>query len=230
MTDAVACYRRFVAAVADSDEALARWGDSFRGPERRLLDRYLRRPRVLVAGCGHGRGILELLDRGCVVTAVDREPAMCRRAEAALGGRGVAVRCGELAELSRLVPGQRFHTILALGAVSGGLLLPGSERPAVFAALAGALAEDGVLLLDFVDAGPGPRGEVREVVYRLTDGRELRGCCYWATRGELRRTLEDAGCTVRFVSLARDADEPLTALVARRRPPPPSAAPWPGSG
>jgi SAM-dependent methyltransferase len=229
MSDAVARYRRFIAAVAASDEALGRWGDRFSEPERRLLDRHLRRPRVLVAGCGHGRGIVELLERGCEVTAVDREPAMCRRAEQVVGGRGVPVLCGELADLPRLLPGRRFDTVLALGVVTGGVLLPGGDRAATFTALAGALADAGVLLLDFLDAGSGPVGAAREVVYRLADGSGLHGCCYWPTRDELRRELAAAGCRVRFVGPGREAAEPLTAVVARR-PSPASGAPWPGSG
>ncbi|MCK7530636.1 MAG: class I SAM-dependent methyltransferase [Marinilabiliales bacterium] len=94
----------------------------------------------------------------CEVTAVDREPAMCRRVEQAVGGRGVPVLCGELADLPRLLPDRRFDTVLALGVVTGGALLPGADRAATFAALAGALADAGVLLLDFLDAGAGAAG------------------------------------------------------------------------
>ena len=61
--------------------------------ERELADRYARPgARILLVGCGSGRDLRRLLERGCVVTGVDMAEAPLRRAREKLAEKGLTAR------------------------------------------------------------------------------------------------------------------------------------------
>ncbi|WP_322796099.1 class I SAM-dependent methyltransferase [Tepidiforma sp.] len=106
---------------------------------------------VLEVGCGTGRIAVELAAAGHEVTGIDPSPAMLARARRRAEERGVAVHFIEGRALELKLETERY----------GLVLLPldvflycrdGEEQRGTLAALAGALAFDGVLALDL----PGP--------------------------------------------------------------------------
>jgi SAM-dependent methyltransferase len=209
-------YRAFVRAVAGAG-ASGPWTAPLTAKERRFIEAHLHMPRVLVAGCGFGRGIELLLSLGAQVVALDREAAMTRRVSERLGASAVVVHTAEIAEAAERFGPAAFDSVVALGLVSGGLFLPSEYRRAALSALRRVLRPDGVLLLDFsLIPGGGPVGRVEWFDYPLGPGSTVPGCCYRPTRGEAERELYLAGFTVEFTPLLHDPAVLLTG--ARCRP------------
>lgn len=212
-----ATYRAFMTACAGSPEVLARWGAEFTGPELAFVSAHLAPGPVLVAGCGHGRGIAWLTGQGRSVEAVDSDGDMCALTRRSHDRAGVRVHQAELELLGAVFSGRTFGTILALGLVSGGLFLPGQDSRAALAGLAAVLSPGGALLMDFLDAGPGPRGRVQRFDYPLGDDRSAKGCCYWPTRAEVKAALWEVGLRCTLIDLDDDPEAPLVGVAARCR-------------
>lgn len=119
-------YRHWITGL----EALAR-RHGVRG--RRLLD----------AGCGTGKSLLPLLERGYDVTACDGSAGMLARAEAKVGDRVQLVHC-DLTELPDL---GSFDLITCLNDVCNCVLDP-SDLARVLRRLGDSLAPGGVLVFD----------------------------------------------------------------------------------
>lgn len=180
--------------------------------ERALLERHLRLPRVLLAGCGTGREIPFLLELGAHLTALDWEPAMIGCVRRRFRRRGVRLVTGDVCELPALFGEAAFDSIVALGLVSGGLFLDPRSRHRALVAIKGSLAEGGVALLDFL-LSPGRRGKVKRFSLSLGGGRKADGCCYWPSRGEVARALSRAGFEASFWPLSFCAEEPRIAAI-----------------
>ena len=208
-------YSKFMAACATSPQVLARWGNDLSEAERDFVSAELIAGQVLVAGCGHGRGIELLLSLGCQVTAVDREPLMCELVRSEFGRRGVVVIESDLADLGQRFDPGSFDSVLCLGLVSGGFYLPGERCDAVLSAMIDCLRPDGVLLMDFLDGAPG-LGRVQEFEYSLDELHTVPGLCYWPGRNRVLSDLAVRGLRARTKRLLHEQAEPLTCLAARR--------------
>ncbi|MBN2494429.1 MAG: class I SAM-dependent methyltransferase [Deltaproteobacteria bacterium] len=199
-------YRRFVSecARAAREQGAALWCEQS-AAERAFVRGHYRPGRALVAGCGTGRFVQELLDWGAQVTAIDRDESMCSLVRERFGAR-VDVHCVELRELADALDGARFDTMLCLGLVSGALFLPGEEPVACLAAMRRSLAGRGVLLLDFLQASG--QGQLARFAYPLGEAR-IPGCCFWPSRSQVLSCLQRAGLRARMHRLRYDPAEPL---------------------
>lgn len=102
--------------------------------------------RVLDLGCGWGRHALELAERGCRVTAVDRSATLLDRGRKLAAERGVAVEWvqADIRDLERI---GEYDAALLLFSTLGYSLRDEDDR-AVLAAAARALTPDGVLVVE----------------------------------------------------------------------------------
>ncbi len=208
-------YQTFVANCAEAVEGgLEFWDDGLDPVVLGLLDP--KRSRVLVAGCGTGRGIAELVSLGYEVWAFDASASMVAlcRARHQLSPERCFV--AEAAELPQVLGARRFDWILALGLVSGGLWLDPVRVVEQLAGLANALAPKGKLLLDFLEGGPGESGRLEFFDYPLPDGRKLPGCCFWPSRTQVLRDLNRVGLRARLTALSHNPAEPLWLAEAKR--------------
>ena len=98
--------------------------------------------RMLDAGCATGRYALALVEHGYRVTGVDRSPELIAVA------RQRGVRC-VIADLVTLPVRRAFGAVLCRGVLND--VLDDVSRRVIFRALAGALSEGGVLILDVRD-------------------------------------------------------------------------------
>ncbi|MBW2702779.1 MAG: class I SAM-dependent methyltransferase [Deltaproteobacteria bacterium] len=211
-------YQAFVANCAEAVEGgLELWDDGLDPLVLGRLEAGKRRAgRVLVAGCGTGRGIAELASMGYEPWAFDVSASMvalCRARH-----RLSSERCfvAAAADLPRVLGARRFDWVLALGLVSGGLWLDPGCVVRQLAGLADALAPRGKLLLDFLDGGPGESGHLAVFDYPLPDGRKLPGCCFWPSRTQVLRDLDRVGLRTLLTALSHNQAEPLWLAEATR--------------
>jgi SAM-dependent methyltransferase len=117
---------------------------------------------LLDAGCGTGRYAGELARRGYAIEGVDQSPELIETARQSIGhhGNSVSFRVGDLLAL----PAARYDGILCRGVLND--FVDDDARRSVFAAFAGSLRPEGVLILD-VREWEGTRDrKQREPVFR----------------------------------------------------------------
>jgi SAM-dependent methyltransferase len=110
-----------------------------------LIERGLHpRATLLDAGCGTGRYARELARRGYTVEGVDQSPELIEIARQFVGpdGHSVSFRVGDLLDL----PAAEYDGILCRGVLND--FVDDDARRSVFAAFAGLLRREGVLILD----------------------------------------------------------------------------------
>src|SRR5262245_47196498 len=117
---------------------------------------------LLDAGCGTGRYAVELARRGYAVEGVDQSPELIEIARQSLGrhGNSVSFRVGDLLAL----PAARYHGILCRGVLND--FVNEDARRSVFAAFAGSLRREGVLILDVREWDATRDRKKREPVFR----------------------------------------------------------------
>ena len=72
--------------------------------------------RILDVGCGSGRFMIPLAERGALVTGLDPAPSMLRIAEALADARGVRDRCTFVTgDVQSFQPEARFDIVLGVG-------------------------------------------------------------------------------------------------------------------
>ena len=127
-----------------------------------LLSSHLQRPlHILELGCGSGRLLLPLAERGHEVTGIDRSTTMLRLARSRLAAAPTGTR--ELVtlrrdDMSEFELPKRFDLILL--PINNVALLPNVEaRQRTFAGAAAHLAEAGVFLVDHLLPGREVRGD-----------------------------------------------------------------------
>ena len=211
-------YQSFVANCAKAVEGgIELWDDGLDPLVLGLLKKERHSAgRVLVAGCGTGRGIGELVSLGYEPWAFDASASMVAlcRARHQLFPEHCFV--AEAADLPQVLGARRFDWVLALGLVSGGLWLDPVRVVEQLAGLANALAPKGKLLLDFLDGGPDESGRLEFFDYPLPDGRKLPGCCFWPSRTQVLRDLNRVGLRARLTALSHNPAEPLWLAEAKR--------------
>lgn len=146
--------------------------------------------RALDVGCGAGLLCEPLARLGAKVTGVDaaQENIAAAQAHAAGGGLEIAYRCGDVAELGL----SGFDLVTSMEVIEHV-----ADKPAFFAALAGALAPGGLMVLSTPNRTAASRLLLVEGAERL--GMVPRGTHHWddfVTPDELRQLLADAGMTM----------------------------------
>jgi SAM-dependent methyltransferase len=117
---------------------------------------------LLDAGCGTGRYAGELARRGYAIEGVDQSPELIETARQSIGrhGNSASFRVGDLLAL----PAAGYDGILCRGVLND--FVDDDARRSVFAAFAGSLRQEGVLILD-VREWEGTRDrKQREPVFR----------------------------------------------------------------
>jgi SAM-dependent methyltransferase len=120
---------------------------------------------VLDVGCGSGRDLLWLKNRGFEVTGFERSVPLARLAKETTGGR-IVVADFETYDFSRL----SMDAILMVGAL---VHLPGNRVPAVLNSIASALKANGKMLLT-LKKGAGPATDPHGRVFTLWRDNDLR--------------------------------------------------------
>lgn len=143
--------------------------------------------RALDVGCGAGLLCEPLVRLGASVTGVDaaEENIAVAAAHAASGGLSIDYRCGEIGALGL----SGFDLATAMEVIEHV-----ADKAAFIAALAGALAEGGLMVLSCPNRTPRSKLLLVEGAERL--GMVPRGTHHWddfATPDELRDLLADAG-------------------------------------
>jgi SAM-dependent methyltransferase len=117
---------------------------------------------ILDAGCGTGRYAGELARRGFAVEGVDRSSELIETANRSVNGCGdsVSFRVGDILAL----PASRYDGILCRGVLND--FVHDDARRSVFAAFAGALRPEGVLILDVREWEATKERKRREPVFR----------------------------------------------------------------
>ena len=111
---------------------------------------------VLELACGSGRLAIPLARAGYDITGVDIAPDMLRLLRRRLLSEppDVAARVRPLLADARTFEADRPHRLAIIGAMSICLLRSHAERVALFAAVRGALAPDGIFCLDYLQTSP----------------------------------------------------------------------------
>jgi SAM-dependent methyltransferase len=117
---------------------------------------------ILDAGCGTGRHAMELARRGYVVRGVDRSPDLIDVATRAVAQSSGNVSFG-VGDIARL-PTSSYAAILCRGVLND--VIEDADRDAVFAAFAGALQADGVLIVDVREWAASLERKSREPLFR----------------------------------------------------------------
>lgn len=157
----------------------------WRGDSRAL--RPLSGKRALDVGCGAGLLCEPLARLGAEVTGVDaaEENIAAAKCHAAGGGLSIDYRCGEIGALGLA----GFDLVTALEVIEHV-----ADKPAFIAALAGALAPGGLMVLSCPNRTPQSKLLLVEGAERL--GMVPRGTHHWSdfiTPDELRELLAEAG-------------------------------------
>ncbi len=157
----------------------------WRGDSRAI--RPLSGKKALDVGCGAGLLCEPLARLGAAVTGVDaaEENIAAAKSHAAGGGLSIDYRCGEVGALGL----SGFDLVTALEVIEHV-----ADKPAFIAALAGALAPDGLMVLSCPNRTPQSKLLLVEGAERL--GMVPRGTHHWsdfATPDELRDLLAGAG-------------------------------------
>lgn len=170
--------------------------------ERRAREIGVRGPTLLDIGCGTGRSLTPLIERGYVITGCEPVAAMREQARRRCPRR-VRIVPGAAAEL----PGGRFDLVLALNDVVNSLTdVPHLRR--AFAAVAAALRPGGVFAFDV-----SPRRTYEEVFLRPARRSTARAAFEW--RPSSVAPLTDGGSVeVRLVTRTARAE---TTTVHRQR-------------
>jgi SAM-dependent methyltransferase len=134
----------------------------------RWADRIPAGGRVLDLACGGGRHARYLVERGHLVEAVDRDPAILERLA---GVAGVAARCADLEQGPWPFEGQLFAGIVVVNYL---------HRP-LFPHLLAALAPEGALIYETFAAGNERYGRPSNPAFLLKPGELLE-----VVRGRLR--------------------------------------------
>ncbi|MEJ6011719.1 bifunctional 2-polyprenyl-6-hydroxyphenol methylase/3-demethylubiquinol 3-O-methyltransferase UbiG [Novosphingobium aquae] len=161
----------------------------WRGDSRAI--RPLSGKRALDVGCGAGLLCEPLARLGAAVTGVDaaEENIAAAKSHAAGGGLSIDYRCGEIGALGL----SGFDLVTALEVIEHV-----ADKPAFIAALAGALAPGGLMVLSCPNRTPQSKLLLVEGAERL--GMVPRGTHNWsdfATPDELRDLLANAGMVMR---------------------------------
>ncbi|WP_310535312.1 bifunctional 2-polyprenyl-6-hydroxyphenol methylase/3-demethylubiquinol 3-O-methyltransferase UbiG [Novosphingobium sp.] len=157
----------------------------WRGDSRAI--RPLSGKKALDVGCGAGLLCEPLARLGAAVTGVDaaEENIAAAKSHAAGGGLAIDYRCGEIGALGL----SGFDLVTALEVIEHV-----ADKPAFIAALAGALAPGGLMVLSCPNRTPQSKLLLVEGAERL--GMVPRGTHHWsdfATPDELRELLADVG-------------------------------------
>ena len=117
---------------------------------------------LLDAGCGTGRYADELARHGYAVEGVDQSPELIATARQSVGrhGNSVSLRVGDLLAL----PAAKYDGILCRGVLND--FVDEDARRSVFAAFAGSLRREGVLILDVREWEATRDRKHREPVFR----------------------------------------------------------------
>jgi SAM-dependent methyltransferase len=142
-------WRHFGTGLIDVDSGFDGW-------ERRMYDEALRPgDRILLAGCGAGRDLLALLERGHEVTGLDPTPELVDEARRHLVRRGMQAQVVQGFVETAHVDGP--YDLIALGGNCYSFVMSAAARTALLARLKDHLAPGGRLLITFSgtrDRGP----------------------------------------------------------------------------
>jgi len=145
----IASWNDFIPDERDIGAGLAWW-------ERDVADRYVKRhDRVLVIGCGSGRDLASLVERGCTVTGIDPAPRALARAAGYLEAQGgtATLECAFFEDWPR---DDLFDVVWFSWFVYG--YVPDSRRRIAMLKKAGRnLSPGGVLVLSYPINPPGSR-------------------------------------------------------------------------
>lgn len=191
------------------DTAADEWvfGNDVYKDERKIFEDAIKGGRsVLDAGCGPGRMIPYLLDKGLIVTAMDISQKMLDHVKADYG-RHISTVLGDITKLPDYFE-RPFDYVTCLGGTMSGLLTR-QEQDDFLHGVRSVLADDGVFFVDFspakevlltsygskiiknnVDKGGGV-GVIFPV--KFSDGRVERGYQYFFSTREMESLLSNHG-------------------------------------
>jgi SAM-dependent methyltransferase len=147
---AVRRWREYAATQPDADDALMDWEEQFYG-------RFLRPgERVLLAGCGSGRDLIALVERGFTVEGLDPVAECIEQARTRLAKRGMAAPL-HVAWLEDAAPPPGPFGAVVLSWFCYGYIPGAAARVRTLRALAERLTPDGRILVSYLTAGKPPR-------------------------------------------------------------------------